>query len=101
MEDLLRKIEERIANKQFLDKTNIWTYKLKYKFYDCLIDHKFTTEFIIAFLCISLLACIMSYFALTNMFCLMFISFLIGFPTCFLVLNKINSLANILIDEVS
>ena len=31
---------------EFLDKTNIWTYELKYKFYDCLINHKFTTEFI-------------------------------------------------------
>lgn len=39
MEDLLNKIEQRIANKQFLITKNKWTYRLKYWFYDILVDH--------------------------------------------------------------
>lgn len=105
MEDLLKKIEERIDNKQFLINKNKWTYKLKYKFYDLLIDYAGIIIFFIICLFTSLMISIACYFRFIDMVILVPITCMIGIPFgCVLLCSlcsKLVDLARQLQDEIS
>lgn len=102
---LINNIENRNYHRQIKTETTKFTYRLKYWFYDILMQYSDIIMFFIVFLFVSLIVGIAYYFMLIDMFILVIITCIIGIPFSYVLIcslmSKLTDFVGQLRDEVS
>ena len=102
---LINNIENRNYHRQIKTKTSKFTYRLKYWFYDFLMQYSNIIMFFIIFLFMSLIVGLTCCFMINNMIVLAIITSIIGIPFSYVLLcsliPKLMNFARQLRDEIS